>query len=107
MGVAKADCTCVQILASSVFWPGLRPEQAVEQSLSGGAVAPTGQGVEAVTDSAFQAGAGKHRMLAVALAGDGVVDQAEGLAGAHVDRAGGVEEEGGVGLEHGGCPSWM
>ena len=29
------------------------------------------------------------------------------LAGTHVDRAGGVEEEGGVSLEHDGCPSLM
>ena len=95
LGIAQADGAGVQ-------GAGLRfrAEQAVEQLVARFFVFPV-HGMEAVADRPFETGAGEHRVLAMAFAGDGIVDEAEGLAGAHVDRAGGIQEEGGVGLEHG------
>ncbi len=50
---------------------------------------------------ALDAGAGKAGMAGVALALDGVVDDSDGLARAHVDGTHGVPEDNGLLLEHG------
>ena len=57
-------------------------------------------GAEAMTHRALDARAGKARVSGMALALDGIVDDADGLAGTHVHRADCVEEQGCVLFEH-------
>jgi hypothetical protein len=83
LGVAEADGAGVQIAAA-----GFGPEQAVDQ------LGIAADGLEAMAHGALDAGAGKAGVAGVALALDGVVDDADGLPGAHVHGADGVEEQG-------------
>ncbi len=81
LGIAKTHRTGVQIATA-----GIRAEQAIHQGL----IAP--QRLERVPHRALDAGTGQAGVTCVALALDGIVDDADGLPRPHVHGAYGIEK---------------